>query len=182
MVFQNEILTSSLIGIIIGIGVLTILQKYPGEPFSYDINEEEENERKQKNKKKNIKKEKTDEDNYDDNKLEENKEEKEYSVNEVLENITEESILQKTVRFRKTFGIKEEVVREAVRKTKEESKSGIQVDDGISLIKAADWVIFFIVICCGLYILDIVTNGQVYGVLYGLFPNEFETLNLHRPN
>lgn len=79
------------------------------------------------------------------------------------------------------FGINEDIIKKAVKKTKEEVKLGVNIDDGINLMKVTDWIIFLIVICFILYLFDYGTQGHVYRILYGLFPEEFETLNFKRP-
>ena len=174
MSFQNDLFVSSLIGLIIGGGLLIFLQKYPGKPFKYEINEDEEE-----------RNEETEEKNKRNKRIQQEQERKDerdnYTVSEVLDTISEDSIVKKTIRLRKTFGIDEEVVRKAVRKTKEESKLGINSDDEINYLKVFDWLFFLIVIGCALYFVNYATQGQVYRVLYGLFPDEFETLNFHRP-
>jgi Fe2+ transport system protein B len=158
---MEDLVVSSVVGLVVGVALLVLLQRYPGKPFRYDNmkeDEREENETPTTTEKK-----------------------KEYSVNEVLEEMTEESVIKKTSKLRKVLGIDEEVIRKAVRKTKEEARTGTVAGDEVNVMRIIDWVVFLILIFGALYFVNIGTNGQVYRVFHGLFPSEFETMKLPRP-
>mmetsp|Transcript_24441 Transcript_24441/g.35915 ORF Transcript_24441/g.35915 Transcript_24441/m.35915 type:complete len:163 (-) Transcript_24441:48-536(-) len=158
--YYDDLLWSSIAGIVLGGGILIVLQKYPGEPFDYssDFDKEEISLNK-----------KTD------------TEEKVVSVKDVIDDITEESVLEKTQKLQKCLGISDDVIREAVRKTKADSKKGIDIDDGVNIYKAIDYFIYAAFICGMLYFANIMTGGQIYRVFHGIFRREFEALNLPTP-
>jgi Fe2+ transport system protein B len=166
---MDDLVISSFFGLAVGGTLLALLQRYPGKPFRYDNMSEEEAKKTE------------DENETATESSEGSKKKKEYSVNEALEAMTEESVIKKTTKLRKVLGIDEEIIRKAVRKTKEEARTGAMVGDEVSIMRITDWVVFLVIIFGALYFVNVVSNGQVYRVFHGLFPAEFETLNLPRP-
>jgi hypothetical protein len=163
---MGDLAWSAAVGLAAGGALLFFLQKFPGKPFKYGASDDDSSSER-----------------IDPNANDEQVigKKKEYSVNEVLETMTEEDVIKKTTKLRKVLGIDEEVVRKAVRKTKDEARSGNSPGDDNHIVKIADWVVFLILVAAALYFLDISTNGQVYRVFHGLFPAEFATLKLPRP-
>jgi hypothetical protein len=162
---EADLAVSAAVGVVVGGTLLMLLHRFPGEPFKYDASGDDQIERKAR----------------ESEAADSIEKKKEYSVNEVLEKMTEEDVIKKTTKLRKVLGIDEEVVRKAVRKTKDEARTGVSPGDNNHIVRITDWAVFLTLIFAGLYFINLSTNGQVYRVFHGLFPAEFDTLKLPRP-
>ena len=165
--YSQDILWSAFTGLILGIAIIVALRYYPGEPFDYVTKDEKEDIATP----------------VVSNETHGAERDEVVTVEQVLEGITEESVLEKTERARKTFGISEDTIRTAVRKTKEDAKNGVSLDD--ELFSWSD--ILNVVVWCAslfatLYLFNNVTNGEIYRIFHGLFRTEFEAMNMPLPS
>jgi hypothetical protein len=185
--YSQDLLMSALSGGLLCISIIVLLQYFPGEPFDYSTIENDENEDNVITKSKSSLTEVTvtsTESTERSQVLEEEKNDqsnRETTVKEVMEGITEEGVLKKTELIRKTFGISEEIIRTAVRKSKEDAMSGNVEEEVISYNGLLNMIVFCSAIYSILYLLNAATDGQVYRVFHGLFRTEFEALKMPLP-
>ncbi len=95
--------------------------------------------------------------------------------------INEDKFVEKTKKLQKLLGLSEEQVHEVLKETNKNlknSKQGSVPEDEISWFSMLDTLVFLVFIGCLFYSINLLSHGDFGRVLLGLFPKEFESLNL----
>jgi Fe2+ transport system protein B len=157
----TDLVISSCLGAVFGLGIIFVFSKYPGKPFDYGADTELSDSEVRLSKKN---------DDYNNN---------ESSANDIIKNINEDEFVNKTCKLRERMGISEEVVRKAVRKSKNDVLNKKNIEDQFDYYYLLEWIILIIAIFISIYAINHSTGGDLMDRLRGLFPLEFETLGLH---
>lgn len=179
---EQELFGSAVLGAVFSLGVIYLLNKYPGRPFDY-VNDRYID--SVSHKKKNDDAPDAYNHQFDADFGENGIKNDEDSLNDVkkyVENIDEDNVVSRSRSIQKVLGISEEDVRDAVRKTKEDVRGGSLVEsDGFTLSQLLDIIVIIGMIIACLYFVDMEAHG-IHGdlsrVLQALFPQEFETLGI----
>ena len=118
---------------------------------------------------------------HDENQLYEN-ENNDEDIKSYMENLNEDDFVRSTRKIQNKFGISEENVRLAVRKTKEDVCHGGHVqDESFSYSQLLDFFVLGCIVCIILYFIDVEAHGihgDISRILEAIFPSEFNTLGV----
>ena len=163
---MEDLLISSFLGLLLGFSIITFLTYFPGKPYDYSSITNEETDL-------NVTNGPGDAPAASANYLEQ------------LNGISEDDVVKRTESLQKFLGLSEEDVRQSVRKTKaEHAKSHrseervMDIDGSISWTKILDWIVYSLFLIFVFAAINNYSRGNLLKVLWGIFPQEFETLGL----
>ena len=162
---MNDLIVSSGLGILLATFIIIYLSHNPGKPFNYSTGESIcEDDTSNGNK---IKISDPGEIQNEDNK-------------ESIPQLNEDNLVMKSAKIQKVLGLSEDDIRQAVRVTNLQLKSGKLEQDVFTFAKCFRWLIFIGISVGGMYTLNYYSQGDFARILSGLFPREFEALGLKK--